>query len=76
MKKETKISIAPANNFAGILTAVFVYLKLTGHIAWSWWWVASPLWAPLVLFIAIIALVGLVYAVGAIALSIMNGCTK
>jgi hypothetical protein len=23
---------------------VFVVLKLTHVIAWSWWWVLSPLW--------------------------------
>ena len=30
--------------FAGLLTIVFIVLKLTGHIAWSWWWVLSPIW--------------------------------
>ncbi len=23
---------------------VFLILKLTGVIAWSWWWITSPLW--------------------------------
>jgi hypothetical protein len=39
--------ITPINS--GILTmmfAVFVTLKLTGNIDWSWWWVTSPLWLP------------------------------
>ena len=27
-----------------ILTLVFVVLKLTDGIAWSWWWVFSPMW--------------------------------
>ena len=27
-----------------VLTIVFVVLKLTKTIAWSWWWVLSPLW--------------------------------
>ena len=27
-----------------ILTIVFVVLKLCGVIAWSWWWVFSPIW--------------------------------
>jgi len=31
-------------SFLGLLTIVFVYLKLTGSISWSWWWVLSPLW--------------------------------
>lgn len=30
--------------FVGLLTIVFITLKLTGVIAWSWWWVLSPLW--------------------------------
>ena len=32
---------------ASILTIVFVVLKLTNHITWSWWWVVSPIWIPL-----------------------------
>lgn len=27
-----------------ILTIVFVVLRLTDNIDWSWWWVLSPLW--------------------------------
>ena len=27
-----------------ILFIVFLILKLTGHITWSWWWVTCPLW--------------------------------
>lgn len=47
---------------AGMLTVLFVGLKLTGHIAWSWWWVLSPLWISLgvgllILFIALIVLI-------------------
>jgi len=42
---------------ASILTIVFVVLKLTNNISWSWWWVLSPLWIPLgliaVLFVII-----------------------
>jgi hypothetical protein len=26
---------------------------LTGHIHWSWWWVLSPIWISLVLFVVI-----------------------
>ena len=36
---------------ASILTIVFVVLKLTGVITWSWWWVLSPLWISFVLVI-------------------------
>lgn len=30
--------------FTGVLTIVFIILKLTGVISWSWIWVLSPLW--------------------------------
>ena len=29
---------------SGVLTVIFVVLKLIGTIDWSWWWVLSPLW--------------------------------
>lgn len=36
-----------------ILFLIFMTLKLTGNIDWSWWWVTSPLWIPLTLMVAI-----------------------
>jgi hypothetical protein len=44
--------------FAGLLTILFIALKLTGVIAWSWWWVLSPLWIgfAIILGVGIIAL--------------------
>lgn len=36
----------------GVLFVVFLVLKLVGVIAWSWWWVAAPIWVPLVVFFA------------------------
>jgi hypothetical protein len=43
-------------SFAGLLTVLFIALKLTGVIAWSWWWVLSPLWigAALVLLVLLV----------------------
>lgn len=39
--------------FGGLLVLVFITLKLTDYIDWSWWWVLSPIWVPIViLFIA------------------------
>lgn len=37
--------------FFGLLTILFVALKLTGYIDWSWWWVLAPLWIPAALAI-------------------------
>lgn len=42
---------------AGTLTLIFLVLKLTGNITWSWWWVLSPLWIDAVLTLGLIALV-------------------
>ncbi len=32
--------------FLGMLTLLFVGLKLTNYINWSWWWVISPALIP------------------------------
>lgn len=48
MSKE--ISNSGGISFLGILTIVFIVLKLCGVISWAWWEVLIPLWAPLVLF--------------------------
>jgi len=37
---------------AGILFIVFLVLKLTGNITWSWWWITSPIWIPVALFVS------------------------
>ena len=42
----------------GLLGVVFVTLKLTGYISWSWWWVTAPFWGGFAIF-AVIALLGL-----------------
>ena len=41
--------------FSGLLTVLFIGLKLTGYITWSWWWVLSPLWIPAVIVLVILA---------------------
>ena len=42
--------------FADALTLLFIALKLTGHITWSWIWVLSPIWIS-ISFLALIAVV-------------------
>ena len=43
--------------FFGLLTVLFIGLKLTNFIDWSWWWVLSPMLIPM--------------AIGAIVLSVV-----
>ena len=45
--------------FVGLLTVVFIVLKLIGRISWSWIWVLSPVWIsalllPVIVFILIL----------------------
>lgn len=34
-----------------LLAILFIILKITGVIGWSWWWVLSPILIPLALWI-------------------------
>ena len=43
-----------------ILFTVFLVLKLTGTIDWSWWWVTSPLWIPFVAAVIILGVIGVI----------------
>ncbi len=41
----------------GVLFVVFLVLKLTGNIDWSWWWVTSPLWIPVALALSFFVII-------------------
>ena len=43
--------------FSGLLTVLFIGLKLTGFINWSWLWVLSPLWISLLIVILAIVII-------------------
>jgi hypothetical protein len=46
-----------------LLFLIFLTLKLAevGQVAnWSWWWVTSPLWIPLLLGVTILGIVGII----------------
>lgn len=44
--------------FTGLLTILFVGLKLTHHIDWSWTWVLSPIWISTGLFFLFVIVLG------------------
>lgn len=48
--------------FGGLLTILFIGLKLTNVITWSWLWVLSPLWISVAIWLVIL--------IGAFALAI------
>ena len=48
-------SISISLSFPSTLFIVFLILKLTNTIDWSWWWVTSPLWIPFVIFFIVLS---------------------
>ncbi len=50
--------------FCSLLTVLFIGLKLTDHIDWSWGWVLSPLWIPVTAFVVIFSVCLLVLLIG------------
>jgi drug/metabolite transporter (DMT)-like permease len=38
-------------SFSGLLFIVFLVLKLTNIIDWSWWWITAPLWGWLAMVV-------------------------
>lgn len=55
-------------SFTGALTVLFVGLKLTNVITWSWWWVLSPIWISLSITVVILTI--------AIIIAIIAGAFK
>ena len=46
--------------FFGLLAILFIALKLTGVIAWSWLWVLAPIWITFVIVVFILSIAGMV----------------
>jgi hypothetical protein len=72
-----KIEVSSGNiGFCGLLTILFIGLKLGGVIAWSWWWVLSPLWIPLALVVGIAAVCLLIAGIVALIAGAAAASTK
>lgn len=50
---DSKSTMANGITFGGLLTCIFIALKLLKVITWSWIWVLSPLWILTVIRLAI-----------------------
>lgn len=57
-KENTQPQTRIGPGFLGMLTLLFIGLKLTGHIDWSWLWVLAPLWIPLAVLAVLFLLLG------------------
>jgi hypothetical protein len=60
---DTSTSSSGGVGFAGLLAIAFIVLKLCGVIAWSWWWVLSPLWISAAVGITVLLVIGVVWLV-------------
>ena len=58
MSTKTESSKSGGVGFCSLLAILFIGLKLTNYIDWSWWWVLSPLWLPLAIIIGFMMVVG------------------
>ena len=49
--------------FCGLLTILFIGLKLTGYVAWSWFWVVFPVTVWIMLAGVVLAVIGIFYGI-------------
>ena len=63
MAQETKVVNSGGIGLSGLLTVLFVGLKLTNYITWSWIWVLAPLWIPVAIGVWLISIAVLMFLV-------------
>lgn len=51
MSNSNKNSSGGGVGIAGLLGIVFIVLRLCKVITWSWWWVLSPFWIPVAIYV-------------------------
>jgi len=44
MKNRIDVQDKGGMSFLSVILIIFIILKITNLISWSWWWVLSPLW--------------------------------
>ena len=60
---DNKTTTSSGIGFSGLLAILFITLKLTGVIAWSWWWVLAPIWITFVMVVLVLIVIGIAIAV-------------
>lgn len=68
MSESSKSITIGGTGFFNLLFLVFLVLKLTKVIDWSWWWITAPLWGPLGVCVVLII-------IGAILIALADGYT-
>lgn len=67
--KNVVVRVGPG--FLSLLLIVFITLKLTGYIAWSWLWVLTPLWLPWAFALTVALAIAIAIIAGLIAIFAM-----
>ncbi|OEC62454.1 hypothetical protein A7D21_26960 [Pseudomonas sp. AP19] len=57
MKQSSSSSTSGGIGILGLLGVLFVGLKLTGYIDWSWWYVTMPFWGGLAVAVVVIVFI-------------------
>ena len=57
---DNKSTSSSGIGFFGLLAILFITLKLTGVITWSWLWVLAPIWIPFVIVVFVLIIIGIV----------------
>ena len=62
MNTDNQPIVVKGGGFLTLLGILFIGLKLTGFITWSWWWVLAPIWIPwaTALIISVLMFVGVI----------------
>lgn len=56
-----RLAVKWGNGIVTTTLIVFVTLKLSGKVEWSWWWVLSPVWIPLSVALVSMGVLGLMF---------------
>ena len=56
---DNKSTASSGISFTGLLAILFIALKLTGVITWSWLWVLAPIWITFVIVVFILIIAGM-----------------
>ena len=72
---ETTSAQSGGVSFLGLLTILFIGLKLGNVIAWPWLWVLAPLWLPLAVMLGVCAVVLFFAGIGFLVLALVGSLT-
>jgi len=64
MSDNNVVNYSSGLSFPGLITIVFIILKLTNVIAWSWWWILAPIWISWVLILVVFAIAFICFLMG------------